>query len=142
MELRIGDNFINVCDSIPITVTSDTEIKSFVKGYHAYKELWKPVINDQLTTAMEPDNVVDKYAVCVKKNDEIVGHLPLGKNGRFAKTIFYFLRADSYGKCNVIITGKAVNLGDGDGMQVPCLLKISGTKTLLEILKRELCKNL
>ena len=140
MELRIGDNFINVCDSIPITVTADTEIKSFVKGYHAYKELWKPVINDQLTTAMEPDNVVDKYAVCVKKNDEIVGHLPLGKNGRFAKTIFYFLRADCYGKCNVIITGKAVNLGDGDGMQVPCLLKISGTKTLLEILKRELCK--
>ena len=73
---------------------------------------------------MEPGNVVDKYAVCVKKNNMIVGHLPLGKNGRFAKTIFYFLRADIYAKCKVIITGKEVNLGDGEGMQVPCLLKI------------------
>ena len=45
---------------------------------------------------MEPYNVIDKYAVCVKKNNVIVGHLPLGKDGRFAKIIFYFLRADRY----------------------------------------------
>ena len=46
---------------------------------------------------MEPDNVVDKNEVCcVKKNNLIVGHLPLGKDGRFAKIIFYFLRVDRY----------------------------------------------
>ena len=43
---------------------------------------------------MEPVNMVDKYAVCVKKNDAIVGHLPHSKNGRFPNMIFYFLRAD------------------------------------------------
>ena len=37
---------------------------------------------------------MDKYAVCVKKENKIVGHLPLGKSGKFAKTIFYFLRTD------------------------------------------------
>ena len=90
---------------------------------------------------MEPGNVVDKYAVCGKKNNMIVENLPLGKNGRFAKTIFYFLRADIHAKCKVIITGKEVNLG-GEGMQVPCLLKISGTKNMIEILNNELCKHL
>ena len=52
--------------------------------------------------------------------------------------IFYFLRADRYTECKVIITDKEVNLGDGEGMQVPCLLKISRTKNMLQIL----CKNI
>ncbi len=34
---------------------------------------------------MEPKNVVDQYAFCVKKNDIIVGHLPKGPNGRFVE---------------------------------------------------------
>ena len=58
-------------------------VKSFVKDYHAYKDLWKSFINEELNTAMVPDNAVDKYAVCVKKNNFIVGHLPLGNNGRW-----------------------------------------------------------
>ena len=96
MELMLGDNLINDEHSVPIIITSDTIVKSFVKNYHAYKDLWKPFINERLTTAMEPDNFLDKYAVCVKKNNVIVGHLLLGKDGRFAKMIFYFLRAKRY----------------------------------------------
>ena len=38
IQLSIGEN-IGEDDSIPITVTSETEIKSFIKGYHAYKHL-------------------------------------------------------------------------------------------------------
>ena len=60
MELMIGDNLINDEHPIPILITSDMIVKSFVKGYHAYKDLWKPFINEELTTAMEPDNAVDK----------------------------------------------------------------------------------
>ena len=87
---------------------------------------------------MEPDNVVDKNEVCVKKNNVIVWHLPLGKDGRFAKIIFYFLRVDRYAECKVILTGKEVKHGDGEGMQVPCFLQISRTKNMLQIL----CKNI
>ena len=47
--------------------------------------------------------------------------------------IFYFLHADLYAKCVVVVTGKAVNLGDGDRMQVPCMLKITGLKKLIDI---------
>ena len=67
MELMIRENFINNEDSIPIVITTDKIINSFVKGYLTYKDLWKQFINEELTTAMEPDNVVDKYAVCVRK---------------------------------------------------------------------------
>ena len=85
MELMIGDNLINSKHSILIIITSDTIVMSFVKGGHAYKDLWKPFINEELTTAMKPHNVVDKYAVCVKKNNAIVGHLPLGRDGRLLR---------------------------------------------------------
>ena len=41
---------------------------------------------------MKPENKEDKFAVAViGRNHSIVGHLMEGKNGKFAKTIFYFL---------------------------------------------------
>ena len=138
MELKFGEN-IYTADSIPILLVSDVEMKSYIKGHHVYKHLWTPVINEHLSSEMEPNNIKDKYAVCVKKNNVVIGHLPLGKSGKFAKMIFYFLRADPYAKCVVVVTGKAVILGDGDGMQVPRMLKITGKKTLRDILTKELC---
>ena len=125
MTLKIGNVFINEDDLIPVIVKAITEIDTYVKGYHVYKNIWKPTMNKELETEMEPDNVMDKYAVCVNKNTSTVGHLHLGKNGKFARMIFYFLRADQDAEFKVVITAKKVNPGDGDGMQVPCKLKIS-----------------
>ena len=134
MNLLMEESFINYGELIAIVITTEKSVNYFMKGYHAYKYLWKPFMNEELTTTMEPDNVVHKYAVCVKKSDVLVGHLSHGENRRFAKTIFYFLGADKYAECKVIITGKDVNLGDGEGMQEPFLLKISRTKTMSQIL--------
>ena len=75
---------------IQVVVTTNFEIDPFVKGYHEYKNIWTPKIGEILSTEREPGNLVDKYAVCVKKNNKIVGHLQLGKDGKFAKTVFYF----------------------------------------------------
>ena len=44
---------------------------------------------------MEPDNHVDNLAVCVEKDQTVVGHLKKGDSGKFANTIFYFLRSDT-----------------------------------------------
>ena len=88
---------------------------------------------------------MDKYAVAVKKDGKIVGHLPLRKNGKFAKRVFNFLRGD------ITVTGKAVNLADDDddddgdddddddddGIKVPCVLRFSGQKSMVEILKQQ-----
>ena len=92
MALKTGNCFINEDDLIPVIVKASTEIGTYVKRHHVYKNIWKPTVNEELETEMEPDNVMDKYAVCVKKNTSIVGHLPLGKNGKFAEMIFHFLR--------------------------------------------------
>ena len=94
MALKIGNVFINERDLIPVIVKTSTETNTYVKRYHVYKNIWKPTVNEELETEMEPDNVMDKYAACVKKNTSLVGHLPLGKNGKFAKIVFCFLRAE------------------------------------------------
>ena len=107
---------------ISLLVTKNFETMSYVLGYHVYKTLWIPVIEECLLSEREPGNLKDKYAVCVKKENRTVGRLPLGKSGKFAKTIFCFFKGDKLSYCKIEVTGKHVNLGDSDGMQVPCKL--------------------
>ena len=58
--------FIDEDDLIPVIVKASTEIDIYIEGYHVYKNIWKLTVNEELETEMEPDNVMDKYAVCVK----------------------------------------------------------------------------
>ena len=74
-------------------------------------ETWTPFVEEKLDTTMQPGNVKDKYVVAIfqkgKKKD--IGHLPLGRSGRFVKTIFYFLKAAKENRCQIIFHSKAVN---------------------------------
>ena len=133
----IDGNIVNVEDQIPIAVVTSIDIDSYVKGYHAHQDKWTPQIVEKLKTAIEPDNIMDKYDVCVLKYNDIVGHLPKGKNGKFAKKIF-FLRADRYSYCHAVVKGKPVNFGDGDGMQAPYILMIEGSKRFIVRLQENL----
>ena len=82
---------------------------------------------------MEPENPMDKFVVCIEKNGN-VGHLPKGKNGRFSKTIFLFLRADEYGSCKEGINkSKAIN--PGDDMEIEFTLEFMGQRRFIDILK-------
>ena len=120
---------------------SSFEMDSYIKGFHEYKEIWTPTMEQALKAIPESKNVVDKYAVCVMLGDEIVGHLKKGRTGRFAKTVFYFLRVDEKGLCVAVVKGKAVNFGDGEGMQVPCTLHFKGTTKFIDVLRQQLQKN-
>ena len=100
-------------EELPIVTIDRFEFVSNVKGYYVYQGIWVPKIGETLSTEREPDNPKDKSAVCIKKNECIVGHLPLPKTGNFVKTIVYFLRVEKCSICEVEITGKPVNLGDG-----------------------------
>ena len=56
----------------------------------------RPFAAEKLVTGMQPNNVKDKYTVAIfqeGKKKKIIGHLPLRKPRKFAKTIFYFLKA-------------------------------------------------
>ena len=106
-------------EELPIVTINGFKTVSNVKGYHVYQGIQVSKIGETLSTERGPGNPKDKYIVCVKKNECIVGHLPLDKINNFVKTIFYFLRADKYSICEAEITGNPVNLDDGEGMQVP-----------------------
>ena len=121
-----------------LVITKNWEVDSYVKGYHAYRGLWTPIVNEILQTQRQPDNPTDKYAVCVLKDAKVVGHLKKACNGRFVKTIFYFLRSDAYAKCSLRILDKPVNLGDNEGLQVPCVLQFEGQSRFIDTLKRNL----
>ena len=88
-----------------------------------HNDIWVPKIGKKCSTEREPDNPDSKYAVYVNKNDRIMGPSVNRKSGNFAETIFYFLRAKEYSLCKTVITGKPINLDDGDGMQVPWSLQ-------------------
>ena len=56
---------------------TSTDIVSNIKGYHVYKSVWTPTLQEQVCGEIEPhNNPVDKYAVTVKKDEKVVGHLP------------------------------------------------------------------
>ena len=102
--------------------------------------LWTPVEGEELTTIMEPANIQDKFAVAVKKKKKLVGRLAKGKTGRFAKTIFYFLKSCDDNYCYVKATGKAINERNGMVMKVPCKLLISAEEKFLRIFRFQLRK--
>ena len=80
-------------------------VKSFICGYHVYKEDWEPMLNEEQELKREPQNKADPYAMVVvrplprppKDNDrgqapsssaeghpntvqtteEVIGHIPL-----------------------------------------------------------------
>ena len=53
----------------------------------------------------------------------------------FNVTKLYFTQ---FAECHVFIKDKVVNLGHGDGMQVPCTLFFEGSSNFIEILQRQL----
>ena len=107
-------------------------------GFHEYRNIWTPHKNEVLLTRMKPTNKKDRFAVVViNDKDLIIGHLMKGKDGRFKKAIFYFLRASEYYCCSVCVTGK----GDNKGMKVPCTSLFKGQSEFVDVLYQELKKH-
>ena len=131
-------NKIVLQDELPIILTVETSHETQIKEHHVYKDIWAPELGEHLEVQCKPENPVDKYPVCLKtRNGTIVGHLKKGKSGRFAKTIFYYLRSHPQANCTAKVTGKRFNLGDGEGLQVPCILQFTGERKFLSILKEQ-----
>ena len=49
---------------------------SFIHEFHDYKDLWTPEPGVVLEGKAEPSNPYDPMAMAVKKNGEVVGHVP------------------------------------------------------------------
>ena len=97
---------------------------------------WTPILGENLSTCPEPKNEIDKYAMAVTTDARVIGHLKKGKTGRYAKTVFYFPRANPMNAARITDTGKTVNFGNGQGMHIPCIILFKREKIYIEVLKR------
>ena len=61
------------------------EICSYVRGYHAYMDIWTPVQGQTLLVRREPANSKDNNAVGVFLEYVIVGHVPHNLALRFSQ---------------------------------------------------------
>ena len=94
-----------------------------VRGYHVYKEVWAAAVGEELICEREPDNASDRYAVAVKREGTIVGHLPR----EMTRVCSLFLRRGGSITCTV--TGHrrySSDLAQG-GLEVPCSLLFKAT---------------
>ena len=72
------------------TPLKSLEIRSYIRGYHAYHEVWNPTIGEFLILSTEPTNAKDPNAVAIFREDIVVGHVPRN----LAPRLFHFLRRD------------------------------------------------
>ena len=84
-------------DELPIVLITTLDLKTFIKGYHVYKDIWAPKQGEQLDVLMEPDNRMDKFAVCVKIKEKTMAHLKKGVHSED-------LQRQSYTSCAVMRT--------------------------------------
>ena len=91
--------------------------ESVVSGHHIYKTIWTPSLGEILMVFPEPLSDHDRHAVCVKKDDVIVGHVPREQG----KTMWHFLMHGGQVSCEV--TGRRKL---GNGLEIPCTYKLTG----------------
>ena len=118
--------------SQPVSVSASyiLEIDSFVRGYHAYQDIWQPTVGDILPLRREPSNDKDSLAVSIIKNGNIVGHMPCN----LAPLVSYFLMRE-VNKGLVELTGEKINRGAGMGLELPCIYRLYGPRPYLDRLE-------
>ena len=105
---------------------------SCVHGYHIYKNVWDAVIGEELQCERELDNESYRYAVAVKKDGTIIGHLPQA----ISWTCSLFLRRGNSITCHVAGHRRySANLPQG-GLEVPCTLRFEGELKKVAKLKK------
>ena len=108
---------------------SEFRKESVVRCHHVYRFVWTPVVGEELILEPEDCNEHDKFAVAVKRNDEIIGHMPRS----FSRVSWYFLKYR--GKIRCVITGKRRH---GVGLEVPCTYTFVGSARLIQKLSKRL----
>ena len=116
------------------TSHSDRCINSVVRGHHIYKDIWTPVIGEELTCRREVGNIHDLHAVATIRGSDVVGHVPR----TISLPCNVFIRKGGTIRC--IITGHrqySLDLDRG-GLDVPYKLKFEGSKNSIDQLLEKL----
>ena len=111
-------------------------VSSCIQGYHVYGEVWTAVMGEQLLCEREPGNMVDRYAITVKKDLGVtVGHLPR----KISRMCSMFIQRG--GEITATVTGRRRYSSDlvQGGLEIPCDLTFYGEKEEILKLKKVRC---
>lgn len=89
------------------------DFTSVIRGFHVYQDRWEPKMNELLVCETEPGNMYDKHAVAVKRDGEIIGHVPM----EHSKVYKFFLKRG--GRVTATVTGPKINQGLAYGVEIP-----------------------
>ena len=123
---------------MPLVIIKEFETEPVIKGCHAYMNDWTSILGENLWTRPEPENEIDQYAVLVTKYPRVIGYLKKLKTVWYTRTAFYFLWANPMKTGCITVTGKRVNFGDGQALQIPCTILFKGEEKYIEVLKNQL----
>ena len=115
----MSDINFSIDEELPIILLKECELK--------YKRL--SCLYDEMESNTQ-GLIITTIWVAVEKCDVVFGHLAKGKTGRFAKTISFFLRGGKESPCKV--TGKWAELGNGEGLEMPCKPHFTGDAKYLD----------
>ena len=99
---------------------------------------WTPIVVQALRYRREPDNDRDKCAVTVINKDWVVEYLMRETNGKFTKTVFFFLRVNVTNSERLTINRKAINKKKEMEMEFLRTITFADTQLMLNKLKKVL----
>ena len=135
MDLLITKDMYDV--AIPVCIMNDSsafQFESYVRGYHAYLNIWEPLLGECLK------NEVEKHAVAVvrinSRNEEVVvGHVP--KLISMVVSMYLSLPRCTF---SVEVTVKRINRGAGYGLETPAKFNFHGPENAIRWIKTKIDK--
>lgn len=103
---------------------AEWEVDSCARGYHVYESIWAAALGEQVGCIREPLNANDRYAVALKKDGVVIGHLPQ----KISRICSLFIRRGGTIECTVTGTRRYSSDLPQGGLEIPCRLLFSGEK--------------
>ena len=103
---------------------AEWEADSCAHGYHLYESIWTAALGKRIGCERELLNANDRYAVALKKDGAVIGHLPK----KISRICSLFIRRGGTIECTVTGTRRySADLSQG-GLEIPCRLLVGGEK--------------
>ena len=124
---------------IPIIIEKNLATSQYDSfEYHAYMDIWNPLIGEILKYKREPINEVDKHAVTIMRSnsldkESVTGHIP--QNISNFSSMFLMIPFTSI---EVETVSKRLNRGGGYGLEIPVKYPCYGQEKIVQWLTKKL----
>ena len=110
------------------------KLNSCVRGYHVYKENWTAGIGEVLSCARDRGNREDPYAVAIKKEGSVVGHVPRA----ISCICTIFIRKHGTITCTITGTRRFSSDLPQGGLELPCEYTFSGSEDIVRTTRKRI----